>query len=47
MLFSTFVGVFAGVIDKAGLLEKAVGDHLLLDEINSQPVSRQASPPSW
>lgn len=42
MLFGTTAGAFTGAIDKAGMLEKADGGTLLLDEVNSMPLSLQA-----
>ena len=42
MLFGTSAGAFTGAIDKAGLLEKAAGGTLLLDEINAMPLTLQS-----
>ena len=42
MLFGTSAGAFTGAIDKAGLFERAAGGTLLLDEINSMPLTLQA-----
>jgi arginine utilization regulatory protein len=42
MLFGTSAGAFTGAIDKAGLIEKAAGGTLLLDEINAMPLTLQA-----
>lgn len=42
MLFGTSVGAVTGAIDKAGLLEKAAGGTLHLDEVNSMPLNLQA-----
>jgi len=42
MLFGTSTGAFTGAIDKPGLFEKAAGGTLLLDEINSMPLTLQA-----
>ena len=42
MLFGSTRGAFTGAIDKKGLLEPANGGTLLLDEINSMPVTLQA-----
>ena len=41
-LFGTEKGAFTGAIDKAGLLEKAQGGTMLLDEINSMSLELQA-----
>ena len=42
LLFGTAKGAFTGSVDKAGLFERADGGTVLLDEINSMPVSLQA-----
>ncbi|BBO70665.1 sigma-54-dependent Fis family transcriptional regulator [Desulfosarcina alkanivorans] len=42
ILFGTSAGAFTGAIDKPGLFEKAAGGTLLLDEINSMPLTLQA-----
>jgi arginine utilization regulatory protein len=41
-LFGTAKGAFTGAIDKAGLMEKAQGGTLLLDELNSMSLELQA-----
>ncbi len=42
LLFGTSRGAFTGSVDKAGLFERADGGTVLLDEINSMPLSLQA-----
>ncbi len=42
ILFGTTRGAFTGATDKEGLLEHASGGTLVLDEINSMPLSLQA-----
>ncbi|SDP38898.1 sigma-54 interaction domain-containing protein [Desulforhopalus singaporensis] len=41
-LFGTAKGAFTGAIDKSGLIEKAEGGTLLLDELNSMSLDMQA-----
>ncbi|SHH13811.1 sigma-54 interaction domain-containing protein [Tepidibacter thalassicus] len=42
ILFGTSKGGFTGAVDRAGLFEQANGGTLLLDEINSMPITLQA-----
>lgn len=42
LLFGTAKGAFTGAIDRQGLFEQADGGTLVLDEINSMPLSLQA-----